>query len=143
MPRTSEMMESKYLKKEDFDEDGTICTVRGFERVNVAKEDERPEMKWVMTFEEFDKGMVLNSTNIQLAEAAMGSDNTDDWIGRRIIVYVDPNVSYQGKLMGGLRLKAHRVSSGPKAAPRQAAPRQPSRADVDADFGDDVPFDPR
>ena len=139
MPRTSEMMESKYLKKEDFDEDGTICTIAGFERVNVAKEDERPEMKWIMTFEEFDKGMVLNSTNIQLAEAAMGSDNTDDWIGKRIIVYVDPNVSYQGKLMGGLRLKAHRVPSGPKAAPRQ-----PSHRNVRDDFDDaDIPFDPR
>src|SRR5690349_9513018 len=80
MPRTSEMMESKYLKKEDFDEDGTICTIADFERVNVAKEDEKPEMKWMMTFKEFDKGMVLNSTNIQLAEGAMGSDNTDDWI---------------------------------------------------------------
>lgn len=133
------MIESKYLKKEDFDEDGTICTIRDFQKVNVAKEDEKPEMKWTMLFEEYDKGLVMNSTNIQLAEKAFDSDNTDDWIGKTIIVYLDPNVSYAGKITGGLRLKAHRVSSGPKAAPRQ-----PTRRQVEEDFGgDDVPFDPR
>jgi len=143
MPRTGEMIESKYLKKEDFDEDGTIVTIRDFQKVNVAKEDERPEMKWIMLFEEYDKGLVMNTTNIQLAEAAMGSDNTDDWIGKSIIVYVDPNVSFQGKLTGGLRVKAHRVSTGPKTAPR-ATPRQPSMADINRDLNaaadEDPPF---
>lgn len=138
MPRTSEMIESNYLKKEDFDEDGMIVTVSNFKKVNVAQEGQPPEHKWCMYFEEFEKPMVLNSTNIQLAEKAFGSDNTDDWLGKEIIVYVDPNVSFGGKIVGGLRLRAHRKASGPRAAPRQ-----PTQRDVEADFGDDVPFDPR
>lgn len=145
MPRTGEMIESNYLKKEDFDEDGTIVTVRKFERKNVAKETDLPEFKWIMYFKEYDKGIVLNSTNIQLAEAAFGSDNTDDWEGKEIIIYVDPNVSYQGKLIGGLRLRAHRKAGPPKSA----TPRQPIHAEVRRDMArtpgedDDIPYDPR
>ena len=30
MPKVSQMLESKYLKKDDVGEDGTICTVRSF-----------------------------------------------------------------------------------------------------------------
>src|SRR6266446_1255158 len=107
MPRTSEMIESKYLKKEDVGEDGVIVTISKFERVNVAIEGEPHEYKWTMYFDEFDKPMVLNSTNINLCEKALGSDNTDDWVGKKIIVYNEPNISFGNKLVGGIRVKAH------------------------------------
>lgn len=137
MPRTSEMIESKYLKKEEVGEDGTIVTIADFARVNVAMDDQPPDFKWTMRFEEFDKPMVLNSTNIQLAENALGSDNTDDWLGKQVIVYNDPNITFGKKLVGGIRIKAHR-----KAAP----PRQMARRDVNkelneaADADNEPPF---
>lgn len=114
MPRVSEMMESKYLKKEDVGENGTIVTVSGFERVNVAMEDQPPEHKWVMRFKEFDKPMVLNSTNIQLCEKIFGSDNTDDWMGNKLIVYSDPNISFGGKLVGGIRVRSMQNTQAPR-----------------------------
>lgn len=130
MPRTSEMIESKYLKKEEVGEDGTIVTISDFERVNVAMDDQPPDFKWTMRFEEFDKPMVLNSTNIQLAENALGSDNTDDWIGKKVIVYNDPNITFGKKLVGGIRIRAHRKA----AAPRQMAPR--GNRDVNKELDD-------
>ncbi len=130
MPRVSEMLESKYLKKEDVGEDGVICTVSGFERVNVAMDDQPPEHKWVMRLKEFEKPMVLNSTNLQLCEKAFGSDNTDDWMGKKIIVYSDPNIAFGGKLVGGIRVKSTRTA-GP---PRQAGNGRD-------DFADDSMFD--
>ena len=133
MPRVHEMMESKYLKKEEVGEDGAIVTVKKFERVNVAMDDQTPDMKWVMHLHEFEKPMVMNSTNIQLAEKAMGSDNTDDWIGNQLILYLDPNVSFGGKIVGGIRIRAHRQN---RAAPRPSAARRP----VD---DDDLQVDPR
>lgn len=123
MPRTSEMVESKYLKKEEVGEDGTVVTVSGFERVNVAMDDQPPDHKWTMSFAEFDKPMVLNSTNIQLAEKAFGSDNTDDWMGKQCIVYNEPNITFGKKLVGGIRIKVYRKAG----APRQMAPRDPNR----------------
>lgn len=129
MPRTSEMIESKYLKKEDVGEEGTIVTIAKFERVNVAMEGEAPEYKWTMRFDEFDKPMVLNSTNINLCEKALGSDNTDDWIGKTIIVYNEPNISFGNKLVGGIRIRPHKAA----AAPRQVAPRSGVQREQDPD----------
>ena len=124
--KTSKMIESKYLTKDDAGLDGTVVTVKDFERVNMAQEGKPPEYKWVMWLREFDKAMVMNGTNIQLAEKALGSDDTDDWIGKKIIIYDDPNVSFGKELVGGIRIRAH----------RQAAPPRQIGND---DFGSDAP----
>lgn len=132
MPRTSEMRESKFIKQSDVD-GGVLWTVSGCERHNVAKEGADPEFKWCLTFEEIDKPLVLNSTNIQLCERAFGSDDTDQWVGKKLVLYVDPNVSYGGKVTGGVRVRAPKKP----ATAKPAAPPPPA----DPDFDDDqVPF---
>lgn len=115
MAKISEMLPSNYLKQSDFPED-YVVTIRGIERKNIAMDGKPAEYKWLATFAEFEKPMVLNSTNIQLMAKACGSDDTDDWIGKQIIVYVDENVSFGGELVGGLRIRKH----------KQAAPVAPS-----------------
>ena len=103
MPRTTEMVQSKYLKGADIPEP-VIVTIRGVKQVNVAKEDAEPEYKWAVKFAEFDKPMILNVTNIRIAEKAFG-DNTDDWMGKEIELHFDENVSFGGEIVGGLRFR--------------------------------------
>lgn len=110
MPKIHEMLDSKFLKKEDVG-GGALMTVEGCSQHNVAKQGAEPEMKWCLSFEESDKPLVLNSTNIQLCQRVFGSDDTDDWTGKKIVLYTDPNVSYAGKIVGGIRVRA------PKAKP--------------------------
>ena len=107
MPKINEMIDRKYMKKGDLDDfDGeAIVTVVGVKRANIARDDQPEELKWLIKFKEFEKPMVLNSTNIQLTARACDSEDTDDWKGKQIIVYVDENVSFGGKLVGGLRIK--------------------------------------
>lgn len=122
MAKISEMLPSSYLKQSDFDENGFIVTVKNIEHKNVARDDEPEENKWIVYFSEYEKGMVLNSTNIQALGKACGSDDTDDWTGKEVIVYVDPNVGYGGKTTGGLRIKKYASPQAPKQAPsRQGA----------------------
>lgn len=116
MAKISEMLPSSYLKQSDFDEAGLIVTVKSVEQKNVAREDEPVENKWVVYFVEYDKGMVLNTTNINGLAKACGSDDTDDWGGKEVVVYVDPNVGYGGKTTGGLRIKKYNVPAAPKSA---------------------------
>ncbi len=127
MPKTHEMRESNFLKKEDVGR-GVLATISGCIKRNVAMEGAAPDHKWCLTFNELEKPLVLNATNIQIAEQIAGSDDTDDWVGVRVVLYVDPNVSYGGKLVGGIRLRA------PK--PGAAAPTPPPPP-VDVD---DIPF---
>jgi hypothetical protein len=128
VPKTSEMRESKFLKQGDVG-NGALMTVSGCEPHNVAKEGAEPEHKWCLTFEESDKPLVLNFTNIQICERVFGSDDTDNWIGKRIVLYVDPNVSYAGKVVGGIRLRA----------PKQAAAKKAAQVVEDLDV-DEIPF---
>ena len=56
--------------------------------LNVAKQGADPEMKWCLTFADIDKPLVLNATNIQLCEKVFRSDDTDDWHGVKVRLYV-------------------------------------------------------
>lgn len=136
MPKTSEMRESKFLKKEDVGR-GMLLTITGCLKKNVAKEGSDPELKWCLTFSEEDKPLVLNSTNIQLIEQITGSDDTDYWVGKRIVAYTDPTVSYGGKVIGGIRVRKPKASAPPP--PPAAAP--PPAADYDDGIDEsDIPF---
>jgi hypothetical protein len=116
------MVESKFLKKEDLNYDtGNLVTVSRIDRQNVGLQDGEEDMKWCMYFKEFQKPMVLNSTNIQLTTKALGTDETDDWIGKKVVIYVDDNVSFGGKLVGGIRIRRPRGQVGnpaPKSKPQ-------------------------
>lgn len=104
MAKVGEMVSSKYLKQSDVP-DPVIVTVQGVKQVNMAKEGEAPEMKWAIKFSEMDKPMVLNSTNIHVAARVFGSEETDDWKGKEIVLYTDPSVSFGGQVVGGLRFR--------------------------------------
>lgn len=137
MPRVSDMIESKYMKKGDLDDhDGeAVVTIVGVKRANIAREDEAEEMKWLIKFKEFDKPMVLNSTNIQLIARATGSEDTDDWKGKQVILYVDENVSFAGKLVGGLRIKGIKRKA---AKASEEWDETPAKSEVVTK--DDIPF---
>lgn len=128
------MIESKFLKKEDFPEP-RIMTIQKFESENVAKEDEIPEIKWTIYFVGEKKPMVINSTNIQILKAAFGSPAAA--VGQRVQVYVDPNVSFGGKLVGGLRLRGPSKKPTPAPAP---AVEDTSPTQYTDEFQDDIPF---
>lgn len=114
MAKISQMVDSKYLKQADV-EDDTVVTVKKVGQANIAKDDAPPDMKWLVRFAEFEKPMVLNRTNISLLGNFLG-DDTDDWIGKQVIVYNDESIQFQGKVTGGLRFKRL------KAKAKNAAP---------------------
>ncbi len=126
MANINQMVQSKYLKTSDVP-DPVIVTIAGVKQVNVAKDGDAPEMKWVIKFKEFAIPMVLNSTNIHIAAKVLGSDETNDWKGKEIILYTDPNVSFGGQVVGGLRFR------GQEKAPVKAA----AKPAADDPFGDD------
>jgi hypothetical protein len=101
MPRVTEMIVSKYLRKEDVD-DELVVTCK-----TVKLEDmpgDGAERRWVLYFNELLKGLVLNATSIRVLEKAFGG-HSDDWAGKKVVLYVDPNVSYKGQVVGGLRIR--------------------------------------
>lgn len=125
MPKLNEMLPSKFLKKEDID-DEVIVTIKGVSEENVGRDDQ-PEMKWCVHFREFDRPLVMNKTIMTVLAQIANSDDTDDWAGKKGILYVDPNVSFGGKIVGGLRMRPAKIR--PKPAPAAALDE------------DDIPFE--
>lgn len=135
MPHISALKQSKFLTRNDVGR-GVLVTIEGVHEENVAKEGAPIENKWCITFKELEKPMVLNSTNGQIIAGITGSEETDAWTGHKIVLYDDPNVSFGGKLVGGIRCRAPR---GPQVQQPQPKPT-PAPVTPQAGPEDDVPF---
>jgi len=150
MAKVSDMLSSKYIKKDDVGTAGRVFTIRSCSRENVAKQNEAPEHKWVLRFDGTEKGMVLNNKNIKSLQEHYG-DDSDAWVNKRVMLYNDPSVEMGGKTVGGIRLKFPKKTGEPAAvaaAPAKPAAPAPELAIVDdgferpaePSFDDEVPF---
>ena len=69
---------SRFLTKFDVDPEVTF-TIRKVAEENVAMEGVPEELKFVVYFEEHEKGLVTNWTNAQLIAQITGSADMDEW----------------------------------------------------------------
>ncbi len=63
--------------------------------------------------------LCLNWTNLQLIARIANDENSDNWPGTKIVLYDDPNVSFGGKIVGGIRVRAPKTND---KTPVKAAP---------------------
>jgi hypothetical protein len=130
MPHISQLSSSKYLKQEDCGPKGILVTIKGIHKANVAKDDSPPEEKWCLDFREDVKPMILNQTNAEIIAGIIGSEDTDDWVGHKVVLFADASVKFGQKKVGGIRARAPRnpapqQSQSPPPARRPAPPPQP------------------
>lgn len=135
---------SGYLKKEDFPKPA-LLTIASIEQVQF---DNETEVSKILHFEEMQMGMVLNKTNGMILCSIYG-DDTDDMIGQKIVVYSDPSIQFQGRMVGGLRLRAPKQDSKAVQAAPKASKKQPpvdedkalqAQYEASVDQDDDIPF---
>jgi len=110
----SGLKQSNFLTKEDCGH-GILVTIERLEQENVAKEGAPQELKYCLYFKEHEKPMVMNSTKGQMIAKITGSEETDTWPGHKIVLYHDPNISFGGKLVGGIACRAPRRFSKRRA----------------------------
>lgn len=133
---------SKFLKGADVPKP-QLVTVEGCERTNVAKSDEPPEYKLVVNLVEHDAALIVNVTNAKKLFRYLGND-TDEWIGKKFVLYFDEDVEFGGRVVGGLRVREY-IPKTPQQAPKPAArPARDVNADLQVaasdDFEDSIPF---
>jgi hypothetical protein len=136
MVRVNEMILSKFLRKEDLD-DELVVTIKTVRREDMP--GDAGEQRWVLFFRELPRGLVLNTTTIRVLEKAYGQDS-EDWSGKKVTLYVDPNVSFKGQIVGGLRLRPFKrpPPSATSAPPATQTPLAPAAAT--AEFDDEIPM---
>ncbi len=151
---------SNYLKKEDCG-NGIMVTIKDIRVEDVGGNGDPQDSKPVVHFHESDKGMVINRTNAEIMTQAMGTDDTDGWIGKQIVLYNEPNIWFGSKQTGGIRVRPVQATGQPvpqavgqvppvstsevPPAAHQAAPPSFKSAPAQAGnpnpaFDDDIPF---
>lgn len=134
MPNINDVFGGGFLKAEDLK--GGSPTVK-IERVEVKDFDDGKKL--IIHFAGKDKALVCNKTNAAIIEDVLGSSNTDDWEGQRIVL-TTKKVEFQGKLVPAIRVSLDAPKST-QATQRQAAPPPPPEpADNDGGPEDDIPF---
>lgn len=115
--KMNEMFPSNYLKKEDVSHPIT-ATIRDVITEEVSG-DHGKESKPVIRFNGSVKPMILNKGNGELLCSLYGDDSLA-WHGKSIELYMDPNVMFGGKRVGGIRLRAP-SQNGAGAAPASSS----------------------
>ena len=94
---------SRFLKRTDLNEELTL-TISEVRQENVALNGAPEELRYVTHFEETDKALNLKWQNARTIGEIVGSRDMDNWPGHRITVYYDPDVTYEGRVVGGIRV---------------------------------------
>lgn len=100
---------SEYLGKQHIDpENDLIVTIAAVEEAETFNGRKR-EVSRVMYFAEPEvRPMILNSTNGNTISEIYGSPYREDWYGKRIAIFLDPNVpNPSGGPRGGLRIRPY------------------------------------
>lgn len=132
MPNVNDLKNSKFLAKEDVVPD-KLVTIESYEETDVSLDDKPTQMKWILRFREFDKPMVLNKTNGMLIAQILSSDEFDNWIGKKVVLWNDESVMFAGEFTGGIRVRADKRTA-------QAPPKQQAEDTTDHKQDDEIPF---
>ena len=138
----SDVFPSRWLKAEDIAAQGDVTltiaevSMQTLKNPQTKKDEEKPGIFW----EEDLKPLLVNKTNWTLISDIVGSDESNDWIGHRITLFVMEVESF-GDIVQAIRVRKPRplpAKPSGKAIPAKPALRPQSEqaaADAAADEG--------
>lgn len=99
-----DFFETNYLASWDLDGDTTVTITKAMYE-EVTGEKGRVDRCLVIYFSEFENGMIVNVTNSKTIQQIYNEKEPAKWAGKKITLYVDPNVSIKGEKVGGIRIR--------------------------------------
>src|SRR5262249_52397245 len=95
---------AKYLKKEDIPSP-VSTSILWIKEEEVPAPGKGTETRLVLYFDGIKKGLVLNTANAEALTEITGTDDYEKWSDLPVQLYVDPDVTYGGKKIGGIRIR--------------------------------------
>ena len=126
---------SDWLNSSDVDDD-TIVTIRDVKLEEVGRE---PQSKPVMYFEGSLKPLIVNVTNWKIGAKLFGEES-DNWIGRQITLYVKHDIEAFGDIVSGIRIRAAAPAQAQAAGAPNQAPLAESGLPDPIEPGQDIPL---
>lgn len=94
------------LKAEDIKEPKTVTVESVFETAVFDEERDSEKTLLGIKFLELDSEVALGKTTVRQLVDIFRSDESDDWVGKKVIIYNDPEVKFGTKKVGGIRFKS-------------------------------------
>ena len=116
---------SDYLKRPDV-EPPILVTIKSVELKNMAKDNQPEEMKPVIEFHEIKKRLACNKTNFKRICKETGEADSDDWNGKKIVLWFNEDIEFGGEQVGGIRVRG--------------AKGKPEPNPVVPEYDEDIPF---
>lgn len=113
----SQYIGGEFLKAENIPAEGIRAVIVDVRAERISEETRK---KVVLYFSGVDKALPLNNTNLTLMISRYGEES-DAWIGKKILIYRDEEIMYGGKRVGGVRIKLQRADADPKSIARVVA----------------------
>jgi hypothetical protein len=130
---------SKFLSAADVGDRKIRTRITKVKKAELRGNDGTARVRFVLYLEGIDKPMVLNSTNMNELVGKLGR-NPANWKGAAVGLYVDPNVTYAGKRVAGLRLRVLGPSTTAKPAGPVMPPEPPHDGTGIEEMGDSIPI---
>ncbi len=137
-PNVGDLKSSKFLTQNDV-EPPKLVTIESYEEIDVSMESQPTELKWVLMFKELPKPLVMNFTNGQNLLAITGSEDFDDWIGQKVVLYNDKTVSFGNKITGGIRIRASLTAETQQLTKEEQAAQDVRESVSPEDYVDEAP----
>jgi hypothetical protein len=142
MMKRDEVFKSNYLKTADLRGRKIPVTIEDV-RIETLGQGKDAEDKPVAYFKGKDLGFVLNMTNWDTLQELLGSDDSDDWHGKTVLL-VPAKTKFGNKMVDCIRIDAYTgrtppgTPPGPRHVDREPEPDEPEP--TPQDDGDEVPF---
>lgn len=96
--KASDIFPGKYLKAADLGSAEPVVTIKSV-KMETLGDDTKP----VLYFEGKERGIVLNKTNWNAITDITGEDDSDNWKGHKVKLFV-AKVEFQGKRVPAIRI---------------------------------------
>jgi ribosomal protein L34E len=80
-------------------------TIASVTTAEVIGDGGKKSTKPIMKFVEPVKPLITNTVNFKRITKLLGSRYIEDWIGKQVILYGDPTVTFGKEVVGGVRVK--------------------------------------
>lgn len=100
------IVDNDYLNEGDLDAGNIIATIESIDVQEITNPTGKTEVKHVIKFKEKNvKPMVLSAKqNFKNIASATGTPYIEEWSGKKIEIYYDPNVRFGSQKVGGVRV---------------------------------------
>jgi hypothetical protein len=131
--KLSQMFPRRYATGEDLQGKAITLTIASIILEKMHPQANAPEVeKWVLYFKEAKKGVVLNRTMAYQIGEFLGSEDTDDWVGKSITIYPQP-MTVAGRKVTAIRARA---AKGRPGATGESIPSSLAEEDDDDEIPD-------